>query len=155
VSRRLILLFATLLALGTVGVVAVAPNNVDAATGNCSGTRIDTYPLRYGGTQIAELTLYWNASTGKNCARLNHYGPTYGVASYTAVYLWSCSKPQQSQCFIVGTAAPDAGSFSYYAGPVSVTGTNLCVMAAGVIHYAGRYHWIVSNDSGYRATHCG
>jgi hypothetical protein len=107
-------------------------------SGSCSGTLVIHKNLNYSGTKIGELDVYFNSSTGVNCAKMNHGGPTWGVARETWAYIGKCEETNPTgTCHLVTDDKdldPDA---RYYAGPVSVNAGNHCITASGYIYWQG------------------
>jgi len=128
---------------------AVAPTAAEAAT-TCSGTRIATYPIATSSTnKIAELRIFYNSSTGYNCAMTVHTGVTVGRYLLTHVYIASCREttPGGDSCRAI-SQREDEGVYASYAGPVSVYGRGRCIVAFGFIKYtngvtytAGSHPW--------------
>ncbi|MFD0785243.1 hypothetical protein ACFQZ8_15155 [Micromonospora azadirachtae] len=141
--------FAVLLALVTgVSLMTVSAPAAQAA-GSCSGT------ITYSGVQssgLGELVIYYNSSNGgTNSACFYHRGAAYGRSAPTFVQIYRCALPKNegAHCTPSGARPTDSGDFSYYAGPVAVTGVaNYCVEAAGYIGWAGERHWIYSRQQG-------
>jgi hypothetical protein len=147
--------FAMLLAvlLTATGLVTL-PATASAAT-NCSGTLIDRKVVSYGGADIAELAVYFNTSTGVNCARMNHLGVTYGQPYRTAVFIVACTETSPAAvCHYYGSPDAQDSTYSYYAGPVDVTASGRCIHAAGDIYYpsASNKRHVETSPA---ASHCG
>jgi hypothetical protein len=89
------------------------------AAGECGSgySRIDSYPIGSVGT----LELYYNSSSGKNCAIARATTPSYG---YKAAYIGIANKPW---------AGVDAKSYTYFAGPVYVSAAGKCIDVRGDI----------------------
>jgi hypothetical protein len=122
----------------------------------CSGTLIESRNLMYGTTKIGELDVYYNSSTSRNCARMNHAGPTGGKYSNTYVFIAVCyENVGGGNCTSVpGSGDDDFGSYAYYAGPVTTQASSRgrCIVATGYITYAGYNRWVqISPYPG----HCG
>ncbi len=109
-------------------------------TGDCSGNLVWSKNLNYGGTKIGELDIYYNASTGVNCAKMNHGGPTWGVTRDTYVQIAKCQETSPSSTCVYAAEDHDGGQFAYYAGPATVTAGSHCVSAGGYIFWQGSYH---------------
>ncbi|MET7675684.1 hypothetical protein [Streptomyces seoulensis] len=126
--RRVIATIGAIFAV-IAGGIAFAPT-ASAAGYGCSGNLIDTYPAKTtGGTQYGVVQLYYStANGGTNCAVLidTYFGS--GVAKSMNVGIYRC---------VAGTTAGgncdgknfdlhqlDSGTYTSYAGPVSVTGTS-------------------------------
>ncbi len=136
-SKAFALLTATTIAV-SVG-VGVAPA-AEAGSGTCGGSLIARKVAHDGnGTAVGELVVYYNSSTGNNCARFNHLGPSYGVARETNVFIERClTNNPNNDCFNTGGPSDyDNGTYAYYAGPVSVHAPNKCVRAFGYILWNG------------------
>ncbi|MFE3450620.1 hypothetical protein ACFXJ8_16975 [Nonomuraea sp. NPDC059194] len=123
-----------------------------AQAASCSGSQIDTIAVKRGSSTYGSLKLYYNSSTGNNCARLDRV-VDYGTKSGMILSLYACAKGQtQSQCFQNYRGLDqDSGQFGQYAGPVSVYGKGRCILVqAGV---ADRNH----NWANYTSPvfHCG
>jgi hypothetical protein len=145
---------ALLVATATLGVVA-AP--ASAATGNCPGSQIDRDVANVAsGTPIVELRLYYDGSTGKNCVRVNHVGPSYGHAAYTSAILEICAETTPGPVCTYTQRVVDAkDTFEYYAGPVSAVGRNHCIHAYGALIWGGNTYWVNTiNSTGTVASHC-
>jgi hypothetical protein len=131
-TRRL--LAAPLAALvAATGLAVLAAPAASAAT-SCSGTI--TYDRTYyvGGNPVAEMTIYYNTTNGgTNSACFYHRGAYYGRSEPTAVRIYRCTQHTASPgspCTIAVASRTDSDNYSYYAGPVGVTGTaNYCVAA--------------------------
>ncbi|GAA1940473.1 hypothetical protein [Kitasatospora viridis] len=143
-----VLLFAT-------GMAAFTTGSAQAATG-CSGTLIDTYPAYNGGTVWANVYLYYDSSTGDNCAVTQSTSAGgYGVSKPMNVYLTRCNETTQSNTCTtssVNQTVHDAGNYAYYAGPVSINAAGHCILVSGEETYDGV---TVSADSHPIASHCG
>src|SRR5262245_45255315 len=138
---RLLLAGALLGASLLIGLGAFGSSSAGAASGNCPGTLIESRPLVVNKKKVGELDVYYNSATGKNCARMNHAGSTWGKKLTTRVWIGICSetKPSNGTChYDASTDAVDKGDYRYYAGPVTTK-----VSAAGKCIAASGYLWIV------------
>ncbi len=106
-------------------------------TGDCTGNLVWHKNLNYSGTKIGELDIYYNASTGVNCAKMNHGGPTWGVARDTWVYIAKCEQTNPTGTCFETADDSDRGPFEYFAGPVKVTAGSHCITANGWIFWEG------------------
>lgn len=142
---------------------AVANSQAALAASCGSGTLIQSYPLYskvYPSTKIAELDIYYStANGGTNTGCLVHVGAAWGVALDTGVFIWKCASYYNCNGvdpFGGGWNAGDAGTYAYYTGPVSVTGTaSRCVALRGhVLDPYNRlsYSEIVATGVGCAAT---
>ncbi|MEH0841707.1 hypothetical protein V6U81_04835 [Micromonospora sp. CPCC 205711] len=140
--RRLSQLLALAL-LACVATVVTGAQSAQAAS--CSGYLINrTVAKTSSGVTVGELVVYYNSSTGYNCARFNHLGPTYGVASQTYVLLKRCTNGTSADLCWAETEDRSLGDYAYYAGPVQVYAPNNCVGAQGYVTYQGKYVWAYS-----------
>ncbi|MFL6139589.1 MAG: hypothetical protein ACJ74O_17555 [Frankiaceae bacterium] len=116
--------------------LSVQPAQAD----DCGGNVIYRDKAFYNGNAVGELVVYYNASTGNNCARFDHVGAAYGVTAYTEVTLYKCSATQPGNgCGTTLDADSNSGYFQYYAGPVRVQAPHNCVRADGFIYWHGAY----------------
>jgi hypothetical protein len=143
-SRRV--LKASVTAAAVVAATLSFAGTADAA-GSCSGSLIDTYNVTgdyspYTGQYVGQVRLYWDGTN--NCAIFTKSGgPLYGVTTSMSIKLMASTSPERSDT--------DSGSFSQYAGPVTVAAAGKCIRWEGSIVYNGR---TVAYDSiGWQ--HCG
>lgn len=129
-----------------------APRAAPAAAGSCSGSLIERVPVSGGGKKIGTLVVYYDSSTGKNCARLNHGSKTWGKKRLTYVYLAKCKQKSSGHTCTIANAEHDKGKFKYYAGPVRLRAKDHCIFATGYIKYNGTYHTARTYPA---ASHCG
>jgi hypothetical protein len=128
-----------------------------AASGSCAGSLVESRNLNVGGKKVGELNVYYNSATGKNCARMNHAGSTWGKKLLTRVWIGICSEktPGNKTChYDPDTDAVDKGSYSYYAGPVTtkVSAAGRCIAASGYL-WIGGTRYAVGTDPW--VGHCG
>ncbi|MFI6901067.1 hypothetical protein ACIBKY_07395 [Nonomuraea sp. NPDC050394] len=126
-----------LLLAGSAAALGSAP--AQAATGQCAGNRIEHLAVKTsGGTTKGHLNIYYNPSSGYNCARLDSYGSHWGRTKQMSVTLHTC-KNKTSDYFSCKSIqiANDDGHYAKYAGPVKVYGKGRCIAASAVID-AGR-----------------
>ncbi|AOS62658.1 hypothetical protein [Actinoalloteichus hymeniacidonis] len=123
--------------------------NPETAAVSCSGhiTYSRTHPSGLG-----ELVIYYNSSNGgTNSACFYHRGAAYGVPANTSVQIVRCTQTsgEGQACTADQTSRRDTGNFSFYAGPVGVTGTAArCVAAAGYIDWNGVRYSMSSGRQG-------
>ncbi|MEU7898567.1 hypothetical protein AB0B45_37610 [Nonomuraea sp. NPDC049152] len=103
-----------------------------AQAASCSGSQIDSIAVKRGGSTYGTLKLYYNSSTGKNCARLDRV-VNYGTKAGMILSLYACGKGwSQSKCFRDHyDIGQDSGQFGEYAGPVTVNGKGRCILVQG------------------------
>lgn len=111
------------------------------AQDSCRGVLIDHKNVHVDQVLIAQLQLYYDNSTGKNCAMMRHAGHTWGQKHYTYVSIAPC---HDSSCQMNQSPAPgsqeDYGDYNFYAGPVSINARHKCIYVQGQMKYNGRYH---------------
>ncbi|CAM5449962.1 hypothetical protein ACFYZI_18585 [Streptomyces griseorubiginosus] len=139
----------------TVAVIAsgmVFAPAASAAGYGCAGSEIDTYPVKTsGGTQYATIHLFYDSSTGNNCAvTVATTAGGYGTSETTMASISECSGTTLTSCVDGAiTRKADAGSYQYYAGPVSVPGAGHCILVSG-----SRTHNGVVAGNQYGPVHC-
>jgi hypothetical protein len=147
--RRALVLLAGLTMLSGAGLVAAGPAQ---AAVSCSGTVTYSETISRGGSAIGELVIYYNSSNGgTNSACFYHRGVSYGVGTLTGVQIVRCTQRsgEGRTCDIDVITTPDEGGYSYYAGPVGVTGTaNYCVAARGWLTWSGSVYIVDSGTQG-------
>ncbi|MFI7636526.1 hypothetical protein [Nonomuraea sp. NPDC049400] len=119
---------ATLALLGA-GIAPVTLTATPADAASCSGRLLyPTIAIKKGNTTYGVLKLYYNSSTGKNCARVDRT-VDYGTRKGMILSLYACGKGWSvNKChrdfYDVGQ---DSGQFAKYAGPVTVNGRDRCL----------------------------
>jgi hypothetical protein len=127
------------------------------AASGCAGSLIESQNLNVGGKKVGELNVYFDRASGKNCARMNHAGSTWGKALKTRVWVGICSerKPGGKTChYDPATDAVDVGRYRYYAGPATTktSAKGRCIAASGYLWIGGKRH-VVSTKPW--VGHCG
>ena len=156
-SRR-VFAVAGLIAAAIIGAFSVGGSTAaDAAAADCPGSLIESRNLNVGGKKVGELDVYYNAATGKNCARMNHAGSTWGKKLKTRVWVGICAerKPSNGKCtYDPNTDGVQVGDFEYYAGPVSTkeSARGRCIAASGYLWINGTRHEIGTSPW---VGHCG
>ena len=126
---------AALLAVALACVAAPA----GARSDSCKGTLVESQPMKGDkGKKIGELDVYYDSATGKNCAKLNHAGRTWGKRLKTRVWIGICSEttPNDHTChYDPKTDSRQVGPFKYFAGPVTTkkSAAGHCITATGDI----------------------
>ncbi|MER7368510.1 hypothetical protein ACI2LC_18740 [Nonomuraea wenchangensis] len=129
--------------------LAAAP----AQAASCSGSQINSIAVKNSsGTTYGTLKLYYNSSTGNNCAQLDrvvNYGTKKGMilSLYACGNGWSVSKCHQD-FYDIGQ---DSGQFGQYAGPVTVYGKGRCIQVEASVQ-AGNNSWANYHSPVF---HCG
>ncbi|MEV0616398.1 hypothetical protein AB0I81_23990 [Nonomuraea sp. NPDC050404] len=120
-------------AAAAVSAVAVsAPSAANAAAYGCSGSLVGSWavPLKdqlNGKTYYrSDIKLYYNASSGWNCAALVKRPGQARYGEKTPLYL-EMYNARYAEDNVKNNYDQDQGRFKYYAGPVKVYGKNLCV----------------------------
>ena len=154
IGNRTRLLAAGLLLGAAILVIAALTSSAPAtaASGNCAGKLIESRNMKVG-----ELDVYYNKASGKNCARMNHAGSTWGKKLTTRVWIGICSekKPGGTVChYDASTDGVQKGKFRYFAGPVStkVSAAGHCIASSGYLWIGGQRH-VVSTQPW--VGHCG
>jgi len=144
-NRGRVRILATAVLIGAALVAALSLGGTtpaDAQSGNCPGSLIESRNLNVGGKKVGELDVYYDAATGKNCARMNHAGDTWGKKLQTRAWIGICSetKPSNGTChYDPATDGVDKGNYAYYAGPVKtkVSAAGRCIAASGYLWIDG------------------
>jgi hypothetical protein len=123
---------------------------VAAAASSCPGNQIEHIPVMSGSTTFGFLDIYFDSSTGNNCAMTTATGSASGHATFIDVCLFRCKQTSQGSACTVEVARCDPGAFHFFAGPVSVHAPGQCISAFGDITFNG-----VTGSGALRgATHC-
>ncbi len=118
-----------------------------AAAAGCAGSLIESQNLKVGGKKVGELNVYYDRATGKNCAKMNHAGSTWGKKLKTRVWVGICSErtPGDKTChYDAKTDAVDVGKYRYYAGPATTkkSARGRCIAASGYLWIGGKRHTV-------------
>ncbi|QIK72455.1 hypothetical protein G7070_09480 [Propioniciclava coleopterorum] len=129
------------LLLGSAGVLFSTAPTADAAA-NCTGSLTGSFAVHSTrGDKIGELDVYYSsANGGTNSACMRHSNRLWGVKSATGVQIAKCRSFTGGCSGVSFTdAGSQTGSYSYYAGPVKVTGTaSRCVTVRGYVTEPGK-----------------
>lgn len=136
---------AVVTAVAGAGMIVAADAPAQAAA-LCSGTEIDHATLTdaYNGAAEGTLYVYYNSSTGHNCAYATN---GTGVRHTTFVWIERCKSGtgKDYDCDYLDTLTQgknyDLGSYISYAGPVNTLGSasGLCIEAYGEIDYGNSF----------------
>jgi hypothetical protein len=132
--RKLAPVAAAVLAMAGAATVAGTTSASAAPAGGwgCTGNEVSDSPYAVrtpSGAVFSYVHLYWNGSTGKNCAVNVKTGSLYGIATNTGLVITECVEDTPGgNCNPLGKDDPQNGNFRYYAGPVSVSGVGHCVV---------------------------
>lgn len=132
---------AAVLALTGISIAGAPEADATQTSSSCVGTLVQDTPLvgDVSGKTLGYAELYWDASTGQNCAMTVSSSATWGVSKVMGVWLTRCLTDTPSStvaCAPEGSNTPskyDDNTYSYYAGPVSVPGAGYCVQFMGEI----------------------
>ncbi len=114
--------------------------------GDCTGKRVGEYKHSAGGKTVATTRIYWDSSSGKNCATFTKAKSTYyGQDSYLALSL--CNDR-------TGKCSDDWYFYPREAGPVYVTAKNTCISFRVSLLNPERTRWVL-RDEGRSGIHCG
>ncbi len=140
----------TALALAASGIaLASAPSAAAAALpASCTGTLIDSKPIKEGSTSYGTLWVYYNASTQRNCAKATKFD-TSKQQQFT-VWIFRCPEPDATtpqSCATNEEAVQgrnlDSGPYWSYAGAVTTLGNSsrICIYAGAELELqrAARY----------------
>ncbi|WP_143202257.1 hypothetical protein [Streptomyces sp. CB01249] len=139
-KRAMVIL--TSLAAVTGGAIVAAPS-ASAAGFGCPGSQIDVYPVTDAnkGLVLSNIFLYYDASTGKNCAsNVRTSAGGTGTAAKISISIWADG----------GSAVTDSGNYSQYAGPVSVYAAGKCINVKATTYASGGRYGLVQRNG-----HCG
>jgi hypothetical protein len=120
-------LAAAMLAAGAIMLLGASPA---AAATSCAGSLIDSQPmtdLAGSGATYGTLYVYYDSSTGKNCAKATN---STGVSHDMIVWISRCAPGTGSSWYNCNTSDPfvqggnyDRGYYHAYAGPVNTPGS--------------------------------
>jgi hypothetical protein len=153
-----VLLVGGMLVVAAIAAFSLADSpQASAASGSCAGSLIESRNMNVGGKKVGELDVYYNRSTGRNCARMNHAGSTWGKKLMTRAWIGICSerRPGAKVChYDPDTDAVDKGRYSYYAGPVTTKASarGRCIAASGYLWINGTRHTVSTQPW---VGHCG
>jgi hypothetical protein len=150
-------LAALIAVCSALSLTAAAPQSADAAASGCAGKLIESRSMKLAGKKVGELNVYFNRATGKNCAKMNHAGKTWGKALRTRVWVGICSerKPGGKTChYNPKTDAVDLGTYKYFAGPATTktSARGRCIAASGYLWINGKRHTVSTQPW---VGHCG
>ncbi|WP_306311701.1 hypothetical protein [Streptomyces hydrogenans] len=145
------------------GSFVMAPSASAAATGayGCGGSQIDSYQVKTsGGSVYGNVYLYYDASTGKNCAvNVATAAGGYGTPTFKFVMIVKCvaGTTAGSTC-VQDTYVQDPSTtgitYSQYAGPVSISAAGRCISVTGINSLTSGPSSSQASFSS-KATHCG
>ncbi len=118
-----------------IGTLAMTPSAQAADGYGCPGSLIGTYPVMNGGAKYGEVRVYYSsANSGTNCS-VTVDTKFAGAAKPMQVNIDRCEESTDNNRCHTQTTRQDEGRYRYFAGPVTVTGTNgHCIKAEGQIY---------------------
>lgn len=147
-----------LLTLGWMFTLSPAANAATTAAYGCSGSQVDTYPVKTsGGSVWGNIYLYYDSSTGKNCAvNVATSAGYYGTPTVKTMDIWRCVAGSTAgtpcQTDAVSQDPTTSVLYSEYAGPVSLSAAGRCIELAAS-------EWSPDGSTiaqaNINATHCG
>lgn len=145
-ARAAALVTAALAATGSA--VALSPMAYAGGYG-CSGSLIDTYPVKSPVNTLSHVYLYYDSSTGYNCA-------VNVKTAYYSQFTFETGIEMYNQTLAEDNVRPgvnvddDYGDYKYYAGPVRVKGKGMCISLI-----ADTYYYDEHARAYYPGQHCG
>ncbi len=113
------------------------PVGVAAAASSCPGTRIEHIATPSSSAPEAFLDIFFDSSTGDNCAMMVGAGSAAGHASSIEVCLIRCKETSPGPTCTVDAEQCDSGAFHSFAGPVSIHAPGKCISAFGDLTFNG------------------
>ncbi len=124
-----------------------SPSANAAENYGCVGSLIDSYPIGNQGSIWGTTYLYYDASTGDNCAAaVKSSGGWKGTATLTRVQMERCASSTPGTCGDTDASIEDSGQYAYYAGPVTLNAGGKCINITAEI-------WDPSRTEVARVTH--
>jgi hypothetical protein len=136
----------------TQGPMGEAENTAEAAplaASSCSGSRIEHIAM--GPPTYGYLDIYFDSSTGNNCAMAVASGAASGHASFIEVCLARCKQTSPGATCTPDEEECDAGPYHFFAGPVFVHAPGQCISAFGELTFNG----VTVSAALPGASHCG
>jgi hypothetical protein len=129
--------------------------SLPAASCSSLGSKIEADGVYASGSKVGELQIYYNSSTGDNCAYFQSLGAARGVAKKMYVSIQVCQETKSGgTCTSIKTShgsSSDSGTYSYYAGPVGVYGKGRCISSYGGMVWNGVTYQFKTSPA---ASHC-
>ena len=66
-------------------------------SGACPGSLIESINATWLGKKYGELDVYYDAATGRNCAKMNHSGSAWGKRTWTGVQVTICAQKRPGE----------------------------------------------------------
>ena len=138
-------------ALGLAGATIVPSASSSSAAESCGGSLIWHGVAKDSGRVVGALDVYWNGTTGTNCAKFSRAGGEfgdYGQGRLTYVRLSTCATKACTSYIAQKVDGPRV--YAYYAGPVKVGARNHCVQADGGVYLHGAWRQVGTGTIGCR-----
>lgn len=115
----------------------------------CSGSLIDTYAVKSPVNTLSHVYLYYNSSTGYNCA-VNVKTAYYSQFKHEiSLYMYNTTLTEDNIRWGVNVDQ-DNGKYWQYAGPVKVKGRGMCISFVAETYYYDEHAHLYKS-----AQHCG
>ncbi|WP_326605008.1 hypothetical protein [Streptomyces sp. NBC_01800] len=151
-TKKRILAFLAVFA-SFAGFALISAPAASAGGYGCSGSLIDSYSMKNGSTTWGTTYLYYDSSTGNNCAVAVKGSAGYaGTATQTTVYLQRCASSTPGNCGGIEKTSSDVGNYTSYAGPVSLNAAGHCIQVTASIWNPA--HTVVASTV-QTGVHCG
>lgn len=131
--RQRVLRTLTAAAIVVASLAIVAPAAPAYAGGyGCAGSLVGSWPIEGDEGVAGNINLYYDSSTGWNCAvAVKSSGYVfYGLATNMYIHMNNSSYDDNHT---KNNFDSDSGMYKYYAGPVTVYGKNMCIWITGGI----------------------
>ncbi|NKZ02675.1 hypothetical protein [Actinomadura latina] len=139
---------ATSLAVAAGFTMAVSPA-AHAGGYGCSGSLIDTYAVKSPVNTLSHVYLYYNSSTGYNCA-VNVKTAYYSQFKHDiSIEIYNTTLTEDNIRWGVNIDQ-DNGKYWQYAGPVKVKGRGMCISIVASTYYYDEFAHLYKS-----AQHCG
>jgi hypothetical protein len=115
------------------------------------GALVESKLIKDGSQTIGEMDIYYNSSTGYNCAYVQGLGQARGSSTVKSVTIFSCKETTPGDTCNHTSKMEDTGDYLYYAGPVGVSAKGHCIAVIGMIAWKGENHAVWTRN----ASHCG
>ena len=135
---------AAILATGSTQTSQAASLTPQTTTSSCRslGNLVESHPIHDSSRhKIGELDVYYNSSTGYNCAYTQGFGVARGTSTVKGVTIYGCSNSKPASGCNSPREVTDEGNYLYYAGPVGVYAKGKCIAAIGHIAWKGKDYY--------------
>jgi serine/threonine protein kinase len=128
--------------------------SLPAASCSSLGSLIEADGVYSGSSKVGELDVYYNSSTGDNCASFQSLGSARGELKKMFVTITACKQTTSGSTCTGGLkngSSSDSGNYYYYAGPVGVYAKGRCINASGGMVWNGVTYSVSTSPA---ASHC-